>query len=235
MLRTRRLSIYVGRAPRCRRRVGESSAFTIIELVVVIATILILVGVVLAAAGYVQKKGARARAETEIAALSAALESYKADNGIYPRGPTAAMNNGAVTIRANATDQLNARVTGDPTTDPASSGTATYRETSLYVYTQLSGDTNCNAEIDNTETANRVYFNFKPEMLYTITTAQGNQTISTVAFIRDPFGNSYGYSTIQAATPAPNSGYNPTYDLWSTAGLTAAPDDTVTAQWIKNW
>jgi hypothetical protein len=32
---------------------------------------------ILATAGYVQKKGARSRTEAEIAALSAALESYK--------------------------------------------------------------------------------------------------------------------------------------------------------------
>ena len=43
-----------------------------------------LAGLILATSGYVQKKGPRSRAEAEIAALSAALESYKADNGIYP-------------------------------------------------------------------------------------------------------------------------------------------------------
>src|SRR5947207_13514494 len=61
-----------------------SAAFTIIELLVVIAIIIILAGLILGTVGYVQKKGARSRAEAEIAAISAALESYKADNGIYP-------------------------------------------------------------------------------------------------------------------------------------------------------
>src|SRR5439155_3033330 len=60
-------------------------AFTLIELIVVITVIIILTGLVLSTVGYAQKKGARARAETEIAAMSAACESYKADNGIYPR------------------------------------------------------------------------------------------------------------------------------------------------------
>ena len=62
----------------------RNSAFTIIELLVVIIIIMILAGLVLSISSYVQNKGARARAETEIAAISAALESYKADNGIYP-------------------------------------------------------------------------------------------------------------------------------------------------------
>jgi prepilin-type N-terminal cleavage/methylation domain-containing protein len=59
-------------------------AFTLIELLVVIAVIIVLAGLVLSTVGYVQKKGARSRAETEIAAMSAALESYKADNAVYP-------------------------------------------------------------------------------------------------------------------------------------------------------
>ncbi len=62
----------------------RQSAFTLIELLVVIAIIGVLTSLVLSAAGFVQKKGARSRAEAEIAAIAAALESYKADNGDYP-------------------------------------------------------------------------------------------------------------------------------------------------------
>ena len=70
-------------------KVGASSfraggAFTIVELLVAITIITILAGLILSTVGYVQRKGARSRAEAEIAAISAALESYKADNGIYP-------------------------------------------------------------------------------------------------------------------------------------------------------
>ncbi len=60
--------------------------FTLIELLIVITIIAILAGLILSAAGYAQKKGARSRAEAEIAAVGAALESYKADNGDYPAG-----------------------------------------------------------------------------------------------------------------------------------------------------
>ncbi|MFZ4386847.1 MAG: prepilin-type N-terminal cleavage/methylation domain-containing protein [Chthoniobacterales bacterium] len=62
------------------------NGFTLIELMIVIAIIAILASLVLSTAGYVQKKAARSRAEAEIAAVGAALESYKADNGDYPRG-----------------------------------------------------------------------------------------------------------------------------------------------------
>lgn len=67
--------------PAQRRPVG---GFTLVELLTVVAIIAILAGLILSTSGYIQKKAARSRAEAEIAAMEAALESYKADNGIYP-------------------------------------------------------------------------------------------------------------------------------------------------------
>ena len=59
-------------------------AFTLIELLVVIAIIAILAGLTLSTLGYVNRKGAESRARAEVAALSAAIESYKIDFGAYP-------------------------------------------------------------------------------------------------------------------------------------------------------
>src|SRR5437764_4107150 len=116
-----RHSSFACRAIATRRRVIRHSAFTIIELLVVIALIIVLAGLVLSTIGYVQSKAARSRAETEIAAMSAALENYKSDNGIYPRDPTP----------NTATDKLDARSMGnsDPTTT-----TEPYASASLVLY-----------------------------------------------------------------------------------------------------
>ncbi|HWN23522.1 MAG TPA: hypothetical protein VNN16_00305 [Candidatus Sulfotelmatobacter sp.] len=210
---------------------GAGGAFTMIELLVVIAIIIILAGLVLSTIGYVQKKGARARAETEIAAISAACESYKADNGIYPRDPTA----------NTATDRLNAKTDGDPTLSATNPSGVTYPPASLVLYRALSGDTNLdravnatdqNFKIDGTTLSPpltqlpKVYYTFKPNQL-----SPPDQT--AVQYIRDPFGNSYGYSTANQFNSS--NGYNPTFDLWSTTGLTASPSSTITPQWIKNW
>src|SRR5437588_3996145 len=112
----------------------RDSAVTIIELLVVIMIIMILAGLILSISSYVQNKGARARAETEIAAISAALESYKADNGIYPRG-----NANLSSTTPYDTDSL------DPTSDlnpsPPISGTNKYSKAGLYLYEQLAGVT----------------------------------------------------------------------------------------------
>ncbi|PYK11075.1 MAG: hypothetical protein DME61_01665, partial [Verrucomicrobia bacterium] len=165
---------------------------------------------------YARKKGARARAETEIAAMSAALESYKADNGIYPRN--------------NVTDNLNAQTSGDP---------SSFQTASQYLYGELSGDRNFNYVIDPSEQGNRSYFAFKsnpPSADGTSNSGMLSITRSgntyTVNYIRDPFGNSYGYSTANQANQS--NGYNPTFDLWSTAGTTSG-STTDRNQWIKNW
>jgi general secretion pathway protein G len=211
------------------------NAFTLIELIVVVGIIIVLAGLVLSTAGYARKKSARARAETEIAAMAAALESYKADNAVYSRDPTV----------NTATDALNARTMGDPTT-------ANYRAASLVLYRALSGDRNRDRIVDSNDGYLNIdgstlspaptppvrpppsYFTFKPNQL-----SPSDQT-QPVEFIRDPFGNSYGYST--AYQYDSTTGYNPTFDLWSTAGLTANPGgpdpnnpDPITPQWIKNW
>jgi type II secretory pathway pseudopilin PulG len=211
-----------------------TSAFTLIELLVVIAIIILLAGLVLSTMGYVQKKGARSRAETEIAAISAACESYKADNGIYPRPVSTTPN--------STTDALDARTMGDSTT-------TSYQAASLVLYRALSGDRDLNRIVDAADESLDIdgsalgtpltqlpksYYTFKPNQL---SPADENQNVQ---YIRDPFGNSYGYSTAYQAdvdsSVNPTHGYNPTFDLWSTAGLTTTPPTTtVTTQWIKNW
>jgi type II secretory pathway pseudopilin PulG len=177
-------------------------AFTLIELIIAITIIIILAGLVLGTSGYVQKKSKRSRAEAEIAAISAALESYKADNGTYPPS-------NALQASANAT-------------------TAEYWAASLKLYQALSGN-------DPDGGANqKSYFAFKPQMLGGATSANP----ANVSYIRDPFGNSYGYSTAKNSDANPNAagaaGYNPTFDLWSTGGV-ENPTPADQSQWIKNW
>jgi len=185
-----------------RRGEPRYNAFTLIELILVVGIIMVLAGLVLTTVGYARKKGARARAETEIAAMSAACENYKADNGIYPTN--------------SDTQTLDPTNEFDPTVSPPND----YTRASLWLYQQLSGDAT-----GNRQPSGKSYFAFQPKMLL-----PAPPSIATVIAIRDPFGNSYGYSTRMAATAG--GGYNPTFDLWSTAGGTTAND---VAGWIKNW
>src|SRR5690348_8091921 len=67
------------------RDTQRALAFTLIELMAVVLVVLILAAVGIGVAGYVQKKVAVSTTKSQIAAIEAALESYKADWGYYPR------------------------------------------------------------------------------------------------------------------------------------------------------
>ena len=191
------------------------AAFTLLELLIVMTIIIVLAGITFGTIGYVQGKAKRSRSEAEIAAISAALENYKADNGAYPSDTN--------------TEALFPNSHGDPTS-------ATYKNASLSLYKMISGD----ADNDSNRIAEaKSYFPLKPNQLYP------EKTSLAVTFIRDPFvdksGNpcSYGYSTAKAKTPGGTDGYNPTFDLWSTGGETGPKSGETfqqyQARWIKNW
>lgn len=72
--------------------------FTLVELLIVITVIAILAALTLNIAGFINEKSARERAKTEIEALSAALNDYKAVHGDYPLSASPQTN-------ANSTDQ----------------------------------------------------------------------------------------------------------------------------------
>jgi len=191
---------------RCREK-----GFTLLELLTVVAIIIVLAGLILSGMGYAQQKAASERARAEIAALSLALESYKIDNGDYPRYLT-----------ADAEDSFT-------DTYQITTGTAV-PDGSKVLYRGLVGDSDGDGK---TDTNAKVYFQFKADMLST-----GTATPTDATHIIDPFGYAYGYSTYankqtqDGATIAVGKGYNATFDLWSTGGQTAASG---TGKWITNW
>jgi hypothetical protein len=124
----------------------------------------------------------------EIAAMSAALESYKYDHGKYPSDP-------------RATEQLKPNSSFDP---------LSYITSSEFLYSVLSGNSNSQEPHTKDSKPNTVYMSFSPNMLKTSPNGR--------IYIVDPLGNSYGYSTFKAAHPESKEGNNPTFDLWSTHG-----------------
>jgi len=180
-------------------------AFTVVELLIVMTIILILAGLILATSGYVQEKGKRSRTEAEIAALSAALESYKADNGIYP-------------TEANETEMI------DPSVFPADP------KGSKYLYGQLSGD----PDFDGIATE-KTYMSFKPQNLswadMSLEVGPGN----LITAIRDPFGNPCGYSTAKAVGRTIGYNPTFDLWSTSGDKKDGETDDQYRMRWIKNW
>ena len=188
------------------------NSFTLVELLTVMAIIAILLGILLAAMSGVMRTAGRDRARAEIQAMSAGLESYKSDNGTYPIVTTGGFTS-----------------TNDYTTAIANTSGGQYESSSAVLYEQMTGCTNY-GDLPLTSTGTKVYMTFKPSQL-------GNDVQGGVnIYVRDPFGNSYGYySTASTAAPtvAPNNGAG-FFDLWSTGGDTAIPSVNY-AIWVNNW
>lgn len=206
-------------------KLASRHAFTLIEMLTVMLVIAIIAGLVMSTAGFVNRKAAKERANTEIQGFITALEAYKNENGGYPS--------------TKETEDL----------DPKKHGSATsgkYKDASLALYKALSNDTDLDGKPDA-----KSYFEFKPNQL-SGDKVDGKMTL--VKYIQDPFGNSYAYSTAGAdaeekyqgklrtdpgeerESNAP--GFNPTFDIWSTAGSVvadAAPTEEDRKKWIKNW
>jgi type II secretory pathway pseudopilin PulG len=218
-------------------RPSNHNAFTLIEMITVIAIIIVLVSLVLAVNSLVQSKSARSRADAEIRLLGQACEAYKTDFGGYPQDSNPS---------GSSTDTLDPTVSTSPNS---------YVTACDFLYEQLSGDANGNGTFEAGEkpTAYLQDF-FRPSRL----NAPSGPSNST--YITDPWGNSYGYSTAglraqqdwQAALALDPSktmkvngsgnpvnslgyaGYNTTFDLWSTGG-SAVTSGTSTVKWVKNW
>ena len=212
-------------------RSSSRRGFTLIEMLTVMLIIAILAGIILSVNGLAQNKAARSRAEGEINGLKLAIGNYATDNGTPPRNAD--------------TDALDPRQNFNPTT-------STYQKASLYLYEALSGDSDANGKIDGTEKDNKNYASdlFKPSIMNYNKDASGN--ILKVNYLKDPFDNSYGYSTIGAKAeedfleklrtsaapthetrPTTVQGFNPTFDLWSTGGTTTSSSGQM--KWVKNW
>jgi prepilin-type N-terminal cleavage/methylation domain-containing protein len=234
---------------RSLRRLG---AFTLIELLTVMTVIAILAGLILSISGYANKKGATARAETEIQALSTACESYKVDNGTYPHQQVVTTSGTSTIIPS---DQL------DPRTNGISiSTTGAYTNASLELYEALSGDLACSGTGGGPGVRNYIT-DIRQDVLgrnYPDIPVSGT---NQVLYLSDPFGNVYGYSTANATALATGSsvvqsftynppttmpGFNPTFDMWSTGGSITNPYSGTSSkppgspgdpmlQWIKNW
>src|SRR4051812_4373074 len=217
--------------------------FTLMELMVVMVIIAIIAGLVMGVAGITIQKGNRSRAQGEIAGITASAERYKTDNGDYPR------QDGITEDTKGQTPPIDPRTDGDPTARK-------YEDASQFLYGQLAGDSLLNGKPGANGEKN--YMNFTPGMIEK--TGTGAET--RILYVKDPFGHSYGYSTMgmrmeelykekaagadrnvdtkkgQARDTTNTFGYNAgIFDLWSTAGQKKAPSisPAVQAKWVKNW
>ena len=211
---------------------ARRGGFTLIELLTVIAIILVLAGLLINVASNANYKSSFARGQSEIKAMETAMESYKADNGIYPR--------------STDTDNLNAQ----PVAGSSPADSTTYFAANKTLFQALSG-------VPATGTTyGKRYMEFKLSQLNQSngTTLSSTTTPDSNTVIIDPFGAAYGYSTRGAygveqkqtntGLDISGYGYNPTFDLWSTGGYgsggkqyskSGLPTASYNTLWARNW
>jgi Tfp pilus assembly protein PilE len=211
----------------------SSSAFTLIEVMTAVTVAVIFAALVIQLSSHPFKKHGIGRVQAEIAMLSTACESYKADFGAYPEDSSAEQSTNKLKPRKNfkATNRE-------------------YQLASRFLYKELTGDKlGAGGAPDGIPEKNepRYLKEFDPKLLKT--TKDTNNRILEVQYIEDPFGYPYGYSTAaahgDADTPHPSDldGFNSSsFDLWSTGGSNPVSDPTDDkkkelewAKWIKNW
>jgi prepilin-type N-terminal cleavage/methylation domain-containing protein len=100
--------------------------------------------------------------------------------------------------------------------DPNSINFSDYEVAGKTLFQNLSGDLDGDGQPDSNVPS---YMQFKPNQL---------SPVGGAYFVKDPFGNSYGYSSLGESA----GGYNSTFDLWSVADGGPGIDQT---KWIKNW
>ncbi len=235
-------------------RKSPTSAFTLLEMLTVLAIIVVLAGIVLGVAGHVQKGSALARAKGEIAMLAAACESYKVDKGNYPRD--------LPVTGTSVTDTISPKQNFIPTTDASGA----YAKSSLFLYKELSGDrtkggTEGTQPDGVTDDGEQRYLKEIDARILNAKKDASTKAITQVNYLQDPFGFPYAYSTAAAKAESDfqkdiKLGKSPTrltgnlllgfntgsFDLWSTGGSVAkvspasdSAKDLEWAKWVKNW
>jgi type II secretory pathway pseudopilin PulG len=173
----------------------NTAAFTLIELLTVIAIIFVLVGLI--GAVNAPEMAARRATEARLAAIQNALTQHWVENAGYPQG--------------TATD----------TFDPGTSfNPGTYGAVNLELYKALSGDEDLDRQ---TDPGRKSYYKFRSSELLPAN-GTGAVTAFIDAF-GNPYGYSTAANRqIADGAASPTIGHNVTYDLWSTAGARTSGD-----------
>ena len=219
-------------------------AFTLIELLTVIAIIAILAGIFLAVTGAARESARRSRAQSEISAIQTALTRFEVDFGFFPE----------ISFIGNATELTDDEYPSynDAPEDYQLTGRALF-----YALQGIGYFTNIPDDFEETQT-NRPLMDLAVAQVDdrdSVTTIEGSDDLNRRIrsayhdsenfqdgpMVVDPWGFPYGYfyrsrqlvNADQSASRGQRSIHNfELYDLWSTRD---AERDREPERWITNW
>ncbi len=190
--------------PSARRTTGFARlrsilAFTLVELLAVVAIIAILAGLVLGGSVYAKRKAMMSTTKAQLVTLENAIEAYKNDIGMYPTSGVVRATNAWF-----GADNMNPFYGVDGATIKSNAATYPLVQNNFLLYQQLTG-------------ASKSYYTIKSNQL--ITVAQNWYLGPNPAYpageilIADPYGTPWGYyCTIPVQAAQINQA---TFDLWS--------------------
>ena len=185
-------------------------AFSLIELLIVIALIAMLAGMVLAAAGGIQNNMVKKRTIALLAEIEGGLDDYKIDHGTYPINEAEDRNESA----KKGANILYKHLSGDY--DLNGEFDVADNEAKIYVDS---------LDFKSSARANKGTVMLAANGDYVAVDSYGN----LIRYLCDPPNRIVG-NKVEKRT------LNPTYDLWSLGGAPPDNDEPESrAKWITNW
>lgn len=199
---------------RDRHRARVVPGFTIIELLMVIAIIVVLAAISIGGFRYAQTSANRNLTKTRLAFISTSLESYALDFGEYP----------PVLRNQNATTQVN--------------GVTFEYGASAALYQAISGDGNDHITAGGTASDGQFTEEEARRGIAELTPDSYREFATNVFGMIDGFGQPFLYARYDRLNPTATR--NPTFDLWSvsdtgTEGRLSDAGSEDNPSWIKNW
>ncbi|MEC5126575.1 prepilin-type N-terminal cleavage/methylation domain-containing protein [Verrucomicrobiales bacterium BCK34] len=184
--------------------------FSLIELMVVVAIMVVLAGLLIGSLPGIQTKINRGKVEAFIAELESGLSRYQIDNGAYPQNP--------------------------PTGTSADARDSSGIEGAKVLYKHLSGDWGeTGSAVDDKNKDEKIYVNKLDYEGNKSAKEPRAISIGGAFMVVDSYGNPIRYLAQPPNIKADErKTYNPTYDIWSIADADPIAEDEQ-ARHITNW
>ena len=194
-----------------KKHTRNTSAFTLIELLMVIAIIGILAGILIPTVGAVKKQANKAASKAQLTSYVNAMQLFKGEYGYFPLVPARATGDSyEINLNSKSIDFIKTLSARDPDANNASvSFGGNRRQVAFYSFSE-SEFWDDNGDISTTQLADR----FNNKQIFIVVDSDGNGMIS-------PSGPDGGEGTIRSSVSAyvgedqdPDGSDNPTYKLW---------------------